>query len=171
MLPDILCVFTGGVLHIHDFGITSSEWVVKNITYRDGLYMCYDNTTSWTRFGWFAQPPLNDTCHWMNVQTTRQMIGNEAMDTSIEQAISILTDNPDEYANVDQVWQRFGKAYGAIFSLLTYVPVAKDYLYRGFQEQLDDNVQYMEFRTVLPGLCHVRFFGFFGKKFVKWFNL
>ena len=120
--------------------------------------MCYDNQTSWTRFGWFAQPPsLTDTCHWMNVQSMRQMIGNEEMDSSIEKSISILTDNPDEYANVNQVWERFGKAYGALFSLLSYVPVTKDYLYQGFQEQLDDNVQYMEFRTVLPGLCRVIF--------------
>ena len=46
-----------------------------------------------------------------------------------------------------------GKAYGALFSLLSYVPVTRDYLYQGFLEQLEDNVQYMEFRTVLPNLC------------------
>ena len=154
----------GGVLHIHDFGITSSEWVVKNITYRDNLYVCYDNATAWTKFGWFAQPPTTETCDWNSVQTMRQTIGSEAMDASLEQAISILTDNPEEYGNVDEVWQRFDKAYGALFSLLTYIPVAKDYMYQAFLEQLEDNVQYLEFRTVLPGLCHVRFSRIFPSK-------
>ena len=70
----------------------------------------------------------------------RQMIGNEEMDSSIEKSISILTDNPDEYANVNQVWERFGKAYGALFSLLSYVPVTKDYLYQGYKDSYWPNV-------------------------------
>jgi hypothetical protein len=30
----------GGSLHLHDTAITSADWVVENITYREGLYMC-----------------------------------------------------------------------------------------------------------------------------------
>ena len=30
----------GGIIHVHDFSMTSIDWVIKNITYRNNLYMC-----------------------------------------------------------------------------------------------------------------------------------
>jgi hypothetical protein len=36
----------GGALHLHEFAITSIDWVVKDITYRDHLYSCYKNQVS-----------------------------------------------------------------------------------------------------------------------------
>lgn len=34
------CFSAGAVLHIHDTAMVSLDWVVKNVTYRDNLYMC-----------------------------------------------------------------------------------------------------------------------------------
>ena len=46
----------GGVLHVHDFSMTSIQWVVKNITYMPDCYMCIDsNDILQMRF--FARPP------------------------------------------------------------------------------------------------------------------
>ena len=46
----------GGVLHVHDFSMTSIQWVVKNITYMSDCYMCIDsNDILQMRF--FARPP------------------------------------------------------------------------------------------------------------------
>ena len=117
--------------------------------------MCTDKTTSWLKFGWFSTfPSVDENCMWMNVAQTRNLLGDEAVDESIRRQITIIEADPSNvYPNVDVVWERFGKVFGALFSLLSYVPVAKDYFYQGFQEFLDDNTQYMEFRTVLPPLC------------------
>ena len=68
--------------------------------------------------------------------------------------LTIVVDNPSvDYPNLNAVWDKFNKVFGALFSLLQYVPVAKDYFYQAFTEYLEDNVQYVEFRTVLPFLC------------------
>ena len=80
--------------------------------------------------------------------------GADVIDETIEKHLTIITDDPsNEYPNVNAVWERFGQVFGALFSLLSYEPVAKDYFYQGFREFMEDNNQYMEFRTVLPELC------------------
>ena len=28
----------GGIIHVHDFSMTSIDWVIKNVTYRNNLY-------------------------------------------------------------------------------------------------------------------------------------
>ena len=30
----------GGVLHVHEFGMTSAEWVINDLSYRDHFCMC-----------------------------------------------------------------------------------------------------------------------------------
>ena len=71
--------------------------------------MCFDNQTSWTKYGWFDSPPISTAnCLWMNVQNMRKMLGHEEVDKSIEKSISILTENPEIYTNVNVVWERFG---------------------------------------------------------------
>ena len=66
----------GGILHVHDFSMVSIDWVIKNVTYRENLYMCIDNVTEWLKFGWFSTPPsLNEDCLWMNVADTRTLLG------------------------------------------------------------------------------------------------
>ena len=42
----------GGVMHVHEFAITSSDWVIQNITYRDNLYMCINQDSNNLQFGW-----------------------------------------------------------------------------------------------------------------------
>ena len=64
-------------MHVHDFGMTSVEWVIQNVTYRDNLYMCIDSATDSLKFGWFSNPPqLDAECLWMNVKDTRTLLGN-----------------------------------------------------------------------------------------------
>jgi len=145
----------GGILHVHDFGMTSVEWVIQNVTYRDNLYMCIDNATDSLKFGWFTNPPqLDAECLWMNVKDTRTLLGDESVDQALKKHLNIMAENPSEaYPNINSVWDKFNKVFGALFSLLSYVPVTKDYFYQAFTEFMEDNVQYLEFRTVLPSLC------------------
>ncbi len=145
----------GGALHLHDFSITSVDWVIKNVTYRDNLYMCILNSTQSLKFGWFKEPPaITEDCLWMNVQDTRNFLGTDQVDQALIKHLTIITDTPDkDYPNVNSVWDKFGKVFSALFSLLANVPVATDYFYQGFKEFTEDNVQYIEFRTVLPRLC------------------
>nr|KAG5693874.1 hypothetical protein BaRGS_009930 [Batillaria attramentaria] len=48
----------GGVLHVHDEAITSIDWLVKNVTYRDNCYICVTRDFS-TKFHFFDTPPTD----------------------------------------------------------------------------------------------------------------
>ena len=55
--PDLLDC-TGGVLHVHDEAMTSIDWLVRNVTYRDNCYMCVTSVFS-VKFHFFKTPPSN----------------------------------------------------------------------------------------------------------------
>jgi len=57
---------------------------------------------------------------------------------------------PDRFKTADEVWNAFEQRFGVLFSLLTYRPVFEDYYRQTLQEFLDDNVQYVELRVMLP---------------------
>ena len=145
----------GGVLHIHEFAITSGEWVIKNVTYRDNLWMCVDPITTVLHFGWYSGiPESTDDCHWMEVKQVRLLMGSENFDKMLQDHLTIITDDPaNVYPNVNAVWAKFSRVFSSLMGLLGYAPVAKDYFYEGFKEFMEDNVNYMEFRTVLPKIC------------------
>lgn len=108
------------------------------------------------RFGWFSKHPdfNDDQCLWMNVKETRTLLGEEEFDQALLKHLTIITDSPEEaYPNINAVWSKFGKVFSALFSLLSYAPLVKEYFYEGFKEFKEDNNQYLEFRTVLPRLC------------------
>ena len=148
----------GGVLHIHDFGITSVDWLIKNITYRDNLW--YTNTEWCAKFNspqfrWFKTTPVQTkNCVWYNLKQLRNTLGPKLMDQMLQDHLTIITDDPAKtYPNINVVWSKFQSIFGILIPLLSYEPVARDYFYQGFKEFKDDQVQYFEFRATLPSFC------------------
>ena len=97
------------------------------------MWFCSNNATNGLKFGWFSKTPNStEDCLWMNVKELRDLIGAENFDKALEKHLTIMTETPlTDYPTVNVVWQKFGKVFSALFSLLSYVPVAKDYFYQG----------------------------------------
>ena len=53
-----LCSYPGGILHIHDLAMGSLDWLVKNATYRDHIYMCI-GVDNLMYLAAFLKPPKN----------------------------------------------------------------------------------------------------------------
>lgn len=66
--------------------------------------------------------------------------------------LTVFTDKDPEvtYPNQDVIWGCFEEAFKALWGLVTYVPVFREYYYRGLQEFYSDNVMYLELRVLLP---------------------
>lgn len=71
---------------------------------------------------------------------------------SIAGNLSIFTEqDPDTvYPSQSVIWDRFEQAFRALWGLVTYAPVFRDYYYQGLQEFYLDNVMYVELRCLLP---------------------
>ncbi|KAM9351931.1 adenosine deaminase 2-A [Symphorus nematophorus] len=144
----------GGALHVHDLSMASVEWVVKNVTYRPYCYMCVTDNQS-VRFIFSFQSPkaLAHCSPWTLLETLRaKMVNTTDLDNSIMGNLTIFTDQDAEtvYPSQDVIWDRFEQAFLALWGLVTYAPVFRDYYYQGLTEFYLDNVVYLELRALLP---------------------
>lgn len=146
----------GGALHLHDFSIVDVEWLVKNVTYRPLCYMCFTDNQS-VRFIFSSQwpKPLPHCSAWTLLENLRAKTTNTTdLDNSIMNNLRLLTDQDPEvvYPSQDVIWERFEQTFQAVWGLVTYAPVFRDYFYRGLSLFYMDNVMYLELRALLPEL-------------------
>lgn len=71
---------------------------------------------------------------------------------SITGNLTLFTQQDPEsvYPSQDAVWDRFEQAFFAVWGLVTYAPVFRDYYYQGLAQFYRDNVMYLELRALLP---------------------
>ncbi|XP_022605651.1 adenosine deaminase 2-A-like isoform X1 [Seriola dumerili] len=144
----------GGALHVHDFSMVNVEWLVKNVTYRPHCYMCFTDSQS-IRFIFSSQwpKPLPHCSPWILLENLRaKMINTTDLDNSIMGNLTLFTDQDPEtvYPSQDVVWDRFEQSFLAVWGLVTYAPVFRDYYYQGLTEFYMDNIMYLELRALLP---------------------
>lgn len=143
----------GAVLHLHDLAMVDVEWLVKNVTYRPYLYMCFTDGQS-IRFVFSSQLPkqLPYCSPWVLLEKLRAATVNTTeLDDSIKRNLTIFTDlDPDVlYPTQDVIWSIFEQAFLAVAGLVSYAPVFRDYYYQGLSEFYKDNVMYLEVRALL----------------------
>lgn len=87
---------------------------------------------------------------------------------SIMSNLTIFTERDPEmvYPSQDVVWKSFEQAFFALWGLVTYAPVFRDYYYKGLTEFYMDNVMYLELRALLPEVRRAQVFGAFAHVFI-----
>ncbi|XP_071361542.1 adenosine deaminase 2-A [Trachinotus anak] len=144
----------GGALHVHDLSMVDVEWLVKNVTYRPHCYMCFtDNQSIRFIFSSGLPKPVPHCSAWTLLENLRaKMINTTDLDDSIMGNLTLFTDQDPEtvYPSQDVVWDRFEQAFLAMWGLVTYAPVFRDYYYQGLTEFYLDNIMYLELRALLP---------------------
>lgn len=85
-----------------------------------------------------------DLCLILNVPPicTLSILGNLTLFTQ--------QDPESMFPSQDAVWDRFEQAFLAVWGLVTYAPVFRDYYYQGLTQFYMDNVMYLELRGLLP---------------------
>uniref|UniRef100_A0A8D0X6S9 Adenosine deaminase 2 n=1 Tax=Sus scrofa TaxID=9823 RepID=A0A8D0X6S9_PIG len=157
----------GAALHVHDFGMVSMDWLVKNATYRPYCYFCLTPKGA-TQFK-FAHPPpptpkQEECSEWVLLEKFRKGLPNVTeFDNSLLRTFTLMTENPQEtYANQDMVWKKFKTIFFAISGLVNYAPVFRDFIFLGLEEFYQDQVLYLELRAMLypvyelNGMVHSR---------------
>ncbi|BFZ04083.1 hypothetical protein BsWGS_07122 [Bradybaena similaris] len=143
----------GAALHLHDTSATSLDWLVKNATYRDHIYMCVA-ADGLLIFQASLGPPANPNCVWKSVRDERALAPNvEEFDLHLKRNLSLLVTDPlTTYNDNNQVWVRFVRYFHQVQNLVYYAPIFRDYFWRMLEEFRSENVQYIELRSGLQGV-------------------
>uniref|UniRef100_A0A2K5NX67 Adenosine deaminase 2 n=1 Tax=Cercocebus atys TaxID=9531 RepID=A0A2K5NX67_CERAT len=142
----------GAALHLHDTGIVTMDWLVRNVTYRPHCYICF--TSKGIMQFRFAHPTprTSEKCSkWILLEDYRKRVQNiTEFDDSLLRNFTLVTQHPEViYTNQNVVWSRFQTIFFTISGLIRYAPVFRDYVFRSMQEFYEDNVLYMEIRARL----------------------
>jgi len=85
------------------------------------------------------------------VSQIRKEIGDDVYERKMRQLFTLIVDDPlIRYNDINAVWSKFQGIFYVLSPLVTYTEAWKDYFRQGLQECLDDGVQYLEFRGLLP---------------------
>lgn len=142
----------GAVLHAHDTGLLSPDYVL-NVTYSDNLYVCFENDDVKFLFS-KVLPKSPCVTAWQLMRDARFSSGNvEKFDASLRKHFSLVVDNPaTEYPDIYAAWRKFGGYFVKTGTLLGYKPVYELYFYDTLKAFKNDNIMYIELRSVLPEL-------------------
>lgn len=146
----------GGVLHAHDTALLSTDKIVK-LTYRDNLWVLGDIFKSTPKFQFASrQPDSVNGIEWMLIGSLRQSHGAEKFDAKLRKLFTLYTEHPETtYRDIDSVWTRFMELFGTFDPIVLNDDFWIDYYYESLKEFQEDNVQYLEFRGLLPPVSHV----------------
>ncbi|XP_068149339.1 adenosine deaminase 2 [Drosophila tropicalis] len=143
----------GAVLHAHDTALCSTECIIK-LTYKDDLWVCLQSnelTASALRFAKEKPAAIDEfACDWTRLSAVREQFGSLEVDEYLKKRLTIYPNKKFEDNNA--AWAYFMNIFGLLDGLVMYAPVWAEYYYNSLGEFLEDGVQYLEFRTVLPTL-------------------
>ncbi|XP_059259907.1 adenosine deaminase 2 isoform X2 [Mustela nigripes] len=144
----------GAALHVHDFGILSMNWLVKNVTYRPHCHFCITPKGALKfKFAYPTPPtPMPAECSkWVLLEKYRKEMQNVTeFDYGLLRNFTLMTENPEvDYANQNIVWSKFQSIFFTISGLVHYAPVFRDYIFQALEEFYQDNVLYLELRAML----------------------
>ncbi|KAL7022525.1 hypothetical protein ACKWTF_012282 [Chironomus riparius] len=141
----------GGVLHLHNSAGASSDWVIRNLTYRDEVMICNHNDgykmflTVPSKYCANEAVPINK----LRAEATNK----NDFDKSLESLINLYTHQPEtEYPDVNSVWKKFQNMFNVVGGVFDYLPTYKAYHQRILEELYEDNVMYLEMRTGMGGV-------------------
>ncbi|XP_050353355.1 adenosine deaminase 2-A-like [Nymphalis io] len=141
----------GAALHIHDMGILGPDYIM-NLTYSDELYICFDKNNVKFKFS-DKTPKTPCKSNWQLINEARKSSNSTKFDMKLRKYFTLRVSNPDaSYPSIKESWEVFMKYFGRVIGILTYRPIWEQYFYDVLLKFKNDNVMYLEVRSVLPNL-------------------
>lgn len=141
----------GAALHVHDMAILGPDYLMK-ITYMDHLYVCFGDSLRLK----FSNTVPSEVCsgQWQLMKDARKSSKNVTkFNQELRKHFTLVVDNPDiVYPSITETWNTFMKYFMTVAPMLSYRPVWEQYFYDALKKFREDNIMYVEVRSVLPTL-------------------
>lgn len=134
----------GCSLHSHDMALVSGDYLFS-LTFSENLYACITDDKIKLKF---MKDATQDTlCPWRRIEELRKTMNN--FDSLLKSQLTLI--HPEnKYLDSNTMWKKFLDCFLLVEPLIAYKPIFEKYFYQALLELHEDNVMYMEFRTVLP---------------------
>ncbi|XP_062540188.1 adenosine deaminase 2-like [Armigeres subalbatus] len=141
----------GSVLHLHNNAAVSSEWIIKNLTYRPEAKLCEHQGQIFFTVRKTEYCPEESL---KSIQTLRARNGSvELFDAWLESFINLKKVDPKLiHADINTVWMEFEKMFSVVRDLLNHRPFFEAFHMQLLKEFYEDNVLYIELRIALSKL-------------------
>ena len=141
----------GAALHIHDMGILGPDYIV-DLTYLDDLYICYDENDVRFKFA-SKKPKIPCKNKWELVSDIRKVSNKTKFDAELRTYFTMCVNDPDiVYPSIKESWSIFMNYFRRVSQILTFRPVWEQYFYEVLLQFRNNNVMYLEVRSILPNL-------------------
>lgn len=141
----------GGILHSHDTALLSIDKIIK-FTYKEHLWIAGDVFKQLPQLMFSQEKPTqNGTDPWLPLKEVRAKHGTVEFDTALRRHFTLYCKKPCcTYRDIDEAWNKFMSLFAAIDPIILYDEIWMEYFYQALEEMLEDGVQYLEFRGLLP---------------------
>ncbi len=134
----------GGILHAHGGAAGDFRWLVAHATYRPDAYI-YQGTAAVPPRGALRIAPQPPGDGWQRITELRAAAGDaKAFDEEIYRSITLGEEDKDS----PDVWREFNECFQRSSGLFADRSVYDEYWRRTLASLIDDNVQYLESRSV-----------------------
>ncbi|CAG5047733.1 unnamed protein product [Parnassius apollo] len=141
----------GAALHVHDMGLLGPDYLM-NVTYLENLYVCFGSNLHLM----FASKKPNTTCEsqWQLMSEARRASNDiSKFDAELKKHFTLVVKNPDEvYPSIKETWGAFMQFFITVAPMLSYRPIWEQYFYDALKKFREDNIMYIEVRSILPSL-------------------
>lgn len=141
----------GAALHVHDMGLLTADYLM-NVTYLENVYVCFGSDLQLV----FSNKTPNTNCggQWQLMRQARFSSNNVTeFDANLRKHFTLVTNDPDiVYPSIEETWGAFMKYFRTVAPMLSHRPVWEQYFYDALKKFREDNVMYIEVRSILPNL-------------------
>ncbi|KAG6439399.1 hypothetical protein O3G_MSEX000739 [Manduca sexta] len=126
---------------------------LMNLTYVPGLYVCFGVNDILLKFS-NTKPNISCEGQWQTMTNARAASKNVTqLNEKLRRHFTIVVNDPDvEYPSIKETWTTFKKFFSNVHSILTYRPIWEQYFYDALKKFREDNIMYVELRSILPQL-------------------
>uniref|UniRef100_A0AAR5Q5M7 Adenosine deaminase n=2 Tax=Dendroctonus ponderosae TaxID=77166 RepID=A0AAR5Q5M7_DENPD len=140
----------GASLHTHLLAAVSADYIIKNFTYEDNVYGCF-NEQKIFKLRVLQDASQDRNCSWKSLKAYRREFEENQRNFDDFLNTQLVLDVRSLNQSKEEVWATFKNTFSTLYDLVSYKGFFGRFVFRLLEELYADNVIYTELRgTFMP---------------------